>query len=226
MKADDCPWIHVLGKKPSSSFFVFIGNITFDTTADDINRIFRRYGKIMDVFLPTDRIRHRPRGFGFVRYRYEQDAINAKKCLHGRRVDGRIITVERAKSQNDAPSPSLPIPKPTLLEQLNPIPPLGMPFPPPPFLDKAFSRPASPAERMSSNTRGPEISAPFSAHASKKEVDRLLRQLVATLIVSTKDAMVSIVHLTDSLRKFDHSLAKINITRVSALQFLFKFHTK
>ncbi|XP_058106469.1 serine/arginine-rich splicing factor SC35-like [Magnolia sinica] len=143
MEVDERPWIPVTKKThPPSSFSIFIGNITFDTMVEDLNWIFGAYGKLVDVFHPTDRARNRSREFSFVRFRYEQDAINAKNCLHRRRVDGRIITVERAKNQNDHSTPTLQNPNRSSRHQQNPSSSWDRSLPSPPsYLDKALNNP-------------------------------------------------------------------------------------
>ncbi|XP_058111205.1 serine/arginine-rich splicing factor SC35-like [Magnolia sinica] len=111
----DNPWVRVPGRKSISSkslFSVFAANLTFDTTAEDLLRIFGRFGKIRDVFLPWNRQLHRSREFAFIRFYYEQDAHNAIQCLHERRIDGRVAHIAWAKSQSGTrvtiPSTSYP----------------------------------------------------------------------------------------------------------------------
>ncbi|XP_058073112.1 serine/arginine-rich splicing factor SC35-like [Magnolia sinica] len=96
-------WVRVLARKSisSKSFFSnFAANLTFDTTAEDLLRIFSRFGKIQDVFLPWNCQLHKSRGFAFIRFYYEQDAHNAIQCLHERRIDGKVVLVEWAKGKS------------------------------------------------------------------------------------------------------------------------------
>ncbi|XP_058076858.1 uncharacterized protein LOC131225344 [Magnolia sinica] len=61
-------------------------------------RIFSRFGKLVGVHLPKDYVRRRSRGYTFVTFYYEQEAFSAANCLHGRRLDGRIVSLAWAKS--------------------------------------------------------------------------------------------------------------------------------
>ncbi|MGV7959524.1 RNA recognition motif domain-containing protein, partial [Mycobacterium kansasii] len=70
---------------------------------EDLLRIFGRFRKIRDVYLPWDSGRRRPRGFALIKFMYEQDAKNATDCLNGRRIDGRIITIEKARQLGGTP---------------------------------------------------------------------------------------------------------------------------
>ncbi|XP_058082362.1 serine/arginine-rich splicing factor SC35-like [Magnolia sinica] len=70
---------------------------------EDLLRIFSRFEKLSDVFIPRDRSRLKSRCFVFVRFWHEWEAYNASQCLNGRRVDGRIISIARAKIQVGSP---------------------------------------------------------------------------------------------------------------------------
>ncbi|XP_058068308.1 zinc finger CCCH domain-containing protein 25-like [Magnolia sinica] len=108
----DADWQEVRSKEARKHLHtLFVGNITFDTSVEDIHRIFGRYGKIVDVFIPSNPGLRRSKGYGFIRFMYESDAKAALDILDGRRVDGRIITVQIAKSWRQSDSerhPNLP----------------------------------------------------------------------------------------------------------------------
>ncbi|XP_058092506.1 serine/arginine-rich splicing factor SC35-like [Magnolia sinica] len=88
------------GKSPNTrDFSLFIRNITFDTSNEDLFRIFSKYGKVLDAYIPFFPYSSTPRGYGFVRFRYEQEAKNAREVLNGRRIDGRIVEVRWAKKK-------------------------------------------------------------------------------------------------------------------------------
>ncbi|XP_058105446.1 uncharacterized protein LOC131248934 [Magnolia sinica] len=88
---------------------LFAGNITFDTTAADLYRIFERYGKIVDAFIPSNLGLKHSRGYGFIRFMYEADAKAALDILDSKRVDGKIIIVQKAKSHSN-PQPAIQLP--------------------------------------------------------------------------------------------------------------------
>ncbi|XP_058080666.1 uncharacterized protein LOC131228827 [Magnolia sinica] len=83
-----------------SDFGLFVWNILFDTTSKDLWGIFNRYGRLLDVYIPTRPGIMKPWGYGFVRFAYEQDAINVIAILNDRWVDGRIINVSWVKHKN------------------------------------------------------------------------------------------------------------------------------
>lgn len=63
---------------------VYVGNLPFNATEDDVRNIFSRYGKVYSVNLATDRETGRSRGFGFV----EMDGMEAKAALA---LDGTLF---------------------------------------------------------------------------------------------------------------------------------------
>ncbi|XP_058081878.1 serine/arginine-rich splicing factor SC35-like [Magnolia sinica] len=82
-------------------FTIFVANLTFDTSEDDLIWIFNRYGKLVGVHLPRDHVRRRSKGYAFVTFYYEQEAYNVANYLHGRRIDGRIVSLAWAKSSRE-----------------------------------------------------------------------------------------------------------------------------
>ncbi|XP_058070891.1 serine/arginine-rich splicing factor SC35-like [Magnolia sinica] len=96
-------WERVSSRKSRHSiylFCLFAVNLTFDTTEEDLLRIFGRFGKIREVYIPWNRVLNQSRGFTFIQFCYEQDALNAIHCLHERRIDGRVAHVAWAKGQS------------------------------------------------------------------------------------------------------------------------------
>ncbi|XP_058106481.1 serine/arginine-rich splicing factor SC35-like [Magnolia sinica] len=82
-------------------FSLFISNITFDTSLKDLYKIFGKYKKISNVYIPWDWKFHRHRGFGFIRFLYATDVYAAMGVLNGKRVDGRILTMDMANPRKD-----------------------------------------------------------------------------------------------------------------------------
>ncbi|XP_058071128.1 serine/arginine-rich splicing factor SC35-like [Magnolia sinica] len=60
---------------------------------EDLYRIFSKYRKVIDVYIPTIPGSLKPRGFRFARFRYEQEAKNAKDVQNGKRIDGRAVEI-------------------------------------------------------------------------------------------------------------------------------------
>ena len=80
---------------------MYVGNLSFDTTQQDLESIFAEHGTVTDVHVPTDRESGRPRGFAFVTMD-SKDAMNAAiGALDGTDVGGRTIKVNEAKPRED-----------------------------------------------------------------------------------------------------------------------------
>lgn len=82
---------------------LFVGNLDFATTADQLGRLFGEEGEVTDVFLPTDRTTGRPRGFGFVTFADEAGAAAALARFDGTEVGGRRLRVSVAEERSRAP---------------------------------------------------------------------------------------------------------------------------
>ena len=75
---------------------LFVGNLSFQTTENDLTDAFAQCGTVEAVALITDRDTGRSKGFGFVTMS-EEDADKAISKLHGSQLDGRALTVNEAK---------------------------------------------------------------------------------------------------------------------------------
>jgi cold-inducible RNA-binding protein len=75
---------------------VFVGNLSFDTARDELERLFSEHGEIVDLSIPTDRLSGRPRGFAFVEYASDEQAAAAIAKLNGVELDGRNLRVNEA----------------------------------------------------------------------------------------------------------------------------------
>ena len=76
---------------------LYVGNLPFDSTDEGVNALFSKHGTVEKVSLITDRDTGRPRGFGFVEFRNDDQAKAAMAALSGKNVDGRDLTVNEAK---------------------------------------------------------------------------------------------------------------------------------
>ncbi len=80
---------------------MYIGNLSFDTTKQDLENLFSEYGAVTDVHLPTDRESGRPRGFAFVTMD-SKDAMNkAIAGVDGTDVGGRSLKVNEAEAREE-----------------------------------------------------------------------------------------------------------------------------
>ena len=80
---------------------IYVGNLTFQTTADDLRALFEPYGEVIRAQVTTDRETGRSRGFGFVEMASGGDEAIA--ALNGKEVGGRNLTVNEAKPREDRP---------------------------------------------------------------------------------------------------------------------------
>ncbi|MFN7960347.1 MAG: RNA-binding protein [Thermoanaerobaculia bacterium] len=75
---------------------IYVGNLPYRTTADDLRRIFEDYGTVLSVNLVNDRETGQPRGFGFVEMN-DAEADAAVEALNNTMVGGRSIKVNEAR---------------------------------------------------------------------------------------------------------------------------------
>src|SRR5438309_3650566 len=80
---------------------LFVGNLSFNTTENDLRDMFAAHGTVMEANLMMDRMSGRPRGFGFVTMSSDDEAEKAIQALNGASVDGRNLTVNVAKPREE-----------------------------------------------------------------------------------------------------------------------------
>ncbi|MEE9146644.1 MAG: RNA-binding protein [Candidatus Tectomicrobia bacterium] len=80
---------------------IFVGNIPFGSSADDIRQLFEQYGTVENVNMITDRETGRFRGFGFVEMLEAEEANAAIAELNGSMLSGRPLTVNEARPRED-----------------------------------------------------------------------------------------------------------------------------
>ena len=80
---------------------LFVGNLSFNTTENDLNDAFAAHGTVTEANLMMDRTTGRPRGFGFVTMSSAEEAGKAMEALNGRELDGRALTVNVAKPREE-----------------------------------------------------------------------------------------------------------------------------
>ena len=76
---------------------LYVGNLSFQTTEQDLNELFAQHGTVTETNLIMDRETNRPRGFGFVTMSSAEEGQRAIEALHGKNHDGRDLTVNEAK---------------------------------------------------------------------------------------------------------------------------------
>ena len=84
---------------------LYVGNLSFDTTENDLQDLFATAGPVTEVNLVMDRMTNRPRGFAFVTMATPEAAQAAIQALSGKTVGGRPLTVNEARPREErAPS--------------------------------------------------------------------------------------------------------------------------
>ncbi len=80
---------------------LFVGNLSFNTTENDLQDTFAAHGTVVEANLMMDRESGRPRGFGFVTMSTAEEAQKAIEALNGKSIDGRALTVNVARPREE-----------------------------------------------------------------------------------------------------------------------------
>ncbi|WP_404786257.1 RNA recognition motif domain-containing protein [Altericista sp. CCNU0014] len=80
---------------------IYVGNLSYEVTQDDLNQTFAEYGTVKQVKLPTDRETGRLRGFAFVEMTNDAEETAAIEALDGAEWMGRSLKVNKAKPRED-----------------------------------------------------------------------------------------------------------------------------
>lgn len=80
---------------------IYVGNLVWNATADDLLALFQQHGKVTRAQVITDRETGRSRGFGFVEMENDGEAQKAIDDLNGADYNGRPLTVNEAKPRED-----------------------------------------------------------------------------------------------------------------------------
>ncbi|HYU15382.1 MAG TPA: hypothetical protein VEL05_04905 [Candidatus Acidoferrum sp.] len=82
---------------------VFVGNLSYHTTAEELTQVLSEAGQVVDVYIPTDRVTGRPRGFAFATFSSEAEAGKAIQLFNQREVGGRRLNVNQAEERPRRP---------------------------------------------------------------------------------------------------------------------------
>ena len=80
---------------------VFVGNLSFNITENDLQDAFAAHGTVIEANLMMDRATGRPRGFGFVTMSTPEEAQKAIEALNGKELGGRALTVNIARPREE-----------------------------------------------------------------------------------------------------------------------------
>ena len=83
---------------------LFVGNLSFETTENDLQDAFAAHGTVTETNLMMDRTTGRPRGFGFITMSSPEEAQKAIAALNGSQLGGRALTVNVAKPREERPA--------------------------------------------------------------------------------------------------------------------------
>jgi RNA recognition motif-containing protein len=83
---------------------LFVGNLSFNTTENDLQDAFSAHGTVTETNLMTDPATGRSRGFAFVTMATPEEARAAAEALNGAQLDGRNLTVNEARPKTDRPA--------------------------------------------------------------------------------------------------------------------------
>lgn len=84
---------------------LYVGNLSFESTENDLQDLFQQHGTVNEVHLMMDRMTGKSRGFAFVTMNDNAEAEAAKTALNGYELNGRALTVNEARPREERPRP-------------------------------------------------------------------------------------------------------------------------
>jgi cold-inducible RNA-binding protein len=82
---------------------LYVGNLSFNTTENELQELFSQSGTVQEVSLMQDKFTGKSRGFAFITMGSDEDAQNAISKLNGQTVEGRPLTVNEARPREPRP---------------------------------------------------------------------------------------------------------------------------
>jgi len=82
---------------------LYVGNLSFESTENDLQDLFEQHGTVNEVHLMMDRMTGKSRGFAFVTMNDNAQASAAMAALNGHELNGRALTVNEARPREDRP---------------------------------------------------------------------------------------------------------------------------
>ncbi len=83
---------------------LYVGNLSFKTTEDELRSAFGQFGSVTDVYVAMDKMTGRPRGFAFVTMGTAEEAKAAAEKMNGTDLGGRQLTVNEARPKEERPA--------------------------------------------------------------------------------------------------------------------------
>ena len=82
---------------------IYVGNLSFQLSEDDLNSACGEYGQVDSAKIITDRETGRSKGFGFIEMPNQEEAEKAIEGLNGKELEGRAVKVNESKPREDRP---------------------------------------------------------------------------------------------------------------------------
>ena len=82
---------------------LYVGNLAFETTENDLQDLFEQHGAVNEVHLMMDRMTGKSRGFAFVTMNNEEQAKAAMGATNGKELNGRPLNVNEARPREERP---------------------------------------------------------------------------------------------------------------------------
>lgn len=89
----------------SNTMKLYVGNLSFESTENDLQDLFEQHGQVDEVRLMMDRMTGKSRGFAFVTINDNAHASAAMSALNGHELNGRALTVNEARPREERPRP-------------------------------------------------------------------------------------------------------------------------
>jgi cold-inducible RNA-binding protein len=84
---------------------LYVGNLSFETTENDLQDLFEQHGQVSEVSLMMDRLTGKSRGFAFITMNDKAQAEAAMAALNGKEVAGRALNINEARPREERPRP-------------------------------------------------------------------------------------------------------------------------
>ena len=82
---------------------LYVGNLSFETTENDLQDLFEQHGKVAEVSLMMDRMTGKSRGFAFITMNDDTQAKAAMSATNGKELNGRALNVNEARPREERP---------------------------------------------------------------------------------------------------------------------------
>ncbi len=84
---------------------LYVGNLSFESTENDLQDLFEQHGAVNEVHLMMDKMTGKSRGFAFVTMNDDTQANAAMAALNGKELNGRALNVNQARPREERPRP-------------------------------------------------------------------------------------------------------------------------